>query len=236
MRSMKNSRRVSRRGLTMVEMLVALAILVVIMVGVAGLLETSWQSFSDLKWQNRVDSEARRALDAISDSVRVSGEPIDFYQTFDRRLTTALGYNIDPFSTGQILNLNNTALESYNQTSTSANVGYLARNGYYGSGTMAAVYIDSVKFAYEYREISDPGNTTWAFDTVQGLSKKNPVYDPTNGAIFYTVKTIYITVTASFNPYPNSIDSRTYTRTLTGAVTLRAPYNMPLPPAQIDGP
>ena len=231
---LKNFRRAQRRGLSLIELLVSLAILLVIMVGVAGLLESSWQSFSDLKWQNRVDSEARRALDAISDSARVSGDPKDFYDTFDRRANDPYAANILTSSTGSILNLNNDELETYYHgiyTVNGKDVDYLARSGTHGGDTVGAVYIDSVNFAYEYREISKPGDTQWTFDTVQGLGKGQST-DP----IFYTVKTIYITVTASYNPYPGSIDSRTYTRTLTGAVTLRAPYNTPLPPAQIDGP
>ena len=114
-------------------------------------------------------------------------------------------------------------------------LGYIEHTTY-GIDNMSAIYITNVHFAYAYREVSQPGDTQWTFNTVQGLKKNQPATDPTNGAIFYTVKTIYITVTASYNPYPNSIDSRTYTRTLTGAVTLRAPYNTPLPPAQTDGP
>ena len=223
--------RACRRGLSLIELLVSLAILMVIMIGVAGLLESSWQSFSDLKWQNRVDSEARRALDAVSDSVRVSGDGIDFYEDFARRSTDPYGYNISKTSTASILNLNNSAGESYYQTYSLANKPYLARGAYQGGGTMAAAYITKVSFAYEYREVSKPGDTQWTFDTTQKLVKTQPV-----NPVVYTVKTIYITVTASYNPYPNSIDSRTYTRTLTGAVTLRAPYNTPLPPSQIDGP
>ena len=239
---LKNSRRVGRRGLSLIELLVSLTILLVIMVGVAGLLESSWQSFSDLKWQNRVDSEARRALDAVSDSVRMSGQPVDFYNYFTKRSGDPYAANIIPSSTGTALNVNNEALESYYLSDYNINgndIGYLARDATQsvnGGSTMGAVYISGINFAYEYREVSKPGDTQWTFDTVQGIQKNKPATDPTNGVVFYTVKTVYITVTASFNPYPGSIDSRTYTRTLTGAVTLRQPYDMPLPPAQIDGP
>ena len=217
----------------MMELLVSLFILIVIMVGVAGLLESSWQSFSDLKWQNRVDSEARRALDAISDSVRLSGAGIDSYSNFNNRLGGS-NFNIDTFSTHAQLNLSSAKSESYRQVNAfpPAPVNYLARTTYGADDTMAAIHIKSVDFAYEYREISQPNDTQFNFDTVQDLAPGN---DPTNGKIFYTVKTVYITVTASFNPYPGSIDSRTYTRTLTGAVTMRAPYNAPMPPSQING-
>ena len=89
--------------MSLIELLISLAILLVIMVGVAGLLESSWQSFSDLKWQNRVDSEARRALDSISDAARVSGYQVDFYNSFSRRKTAPYNYNtnVDIYSSLQ---------------------------------------------------------------------------------------------------------------------------------------
>ena len=221
----KNSLRASRRGLTMSELLVAMFIMLIIMVGIAGLLESSWQSFSDLKWQNRVDSEARRALDAICDSVRSSGPQIDRYEDLTKQSTGSA--NIYTDSSEIELKLLNDFADDYYVVSDQISPPYLASYHYGQNGLdMKAIYISDVHFAYEYRQASTPNNPQWTFNTVQGLTPF------ANSNIYFTVKTIYVTVTASYNPYPNSIDGRTYTRTLTSAVTLRAPYNAPLAPAQ----
>ncbi len=215
----------------MSELLVTLFILLIIMVGVARMMESSWQSFSDLKWQNRVDSEARRALDTLCDAVRTGSTEADLY--------TSAGQNINGQinpgnSSSSYLSLQGHDTDQFYTEVSANNIPYLAHlRPLRGDPTAAALYINGgdIHFAYEYRLPSAPNNTKWTFDTVQGLIAGDPTTDPTHGRIFYTTKTIYITVTARYNPYPKSIDSRVYTRTLTGAVTLRGAYNAPVPPS-----
>ena len=235
----------------MSELLVALFILTFLMVGIAGMLNSSWQSFSDLKWQNRVDSEARRALDALSDTIRTSGWHQDLYDSSggSYRPDGLDGQNVRRDVLGGNRFTSNTAISVTNplgniysyyidytaDSATGNQIPYLARFTPAGK-QIAALYIKSVNFDYEYRQPLGTSATTWSFTRTDDPENSPRVAGVADPIAYYTTKTVYITVTAEYNPYPNSIDSRTYTRTITGAVTLRAPFNAPLSPAQVNGP
>ena len=214
-----------RRGVTMIELLVTLLIISVIMTGVYNLLEASWNAYTTVVWQNTVNREAHRALDDICDTVRSSGNDLDMTTTFKRSgpLTANIyngthlhlavkrkdgGYNYYPSIQGNGTNV-------------------LVRNDG-GTEKTVAQYITDVHFAYEYRNVSQ-NDASWTFSNV------NSIIDVNTGQRLpsaYLVKTVYVTVTASYQPYPNG---QTYTRTLHSAVTLRMPYNTPLPLSQQNG-
>jgi prepilin-type N-terminal cleavage/methylation domain-containing protein len=61
-----------RRGVTLVEMMVALVVLSLVVAGIGEMLVSGWQAQEALAGQNRVQQLARTATDTISDSLRAA--------------------------------------------------------------------------------------------------------------------------------------------------------------------
>src|SRR5579883_2663614 len=63
----------AQRGITTLELLIAAIIVMILLTAASTLLNASWKSYQNLVWQNKVNMEARQALDDICDFVRMSG-------------------------------------------------------------------------------------------------------------------------------------------------------------------
>jgi hypothetical protein len=206
----KASRALARRGFTFFEFLVAGLIIVVVGGGIGMILQAHWNAYRDTLYQNRVNLEARRALDAICDQIRAGGasnDAIDNRNTFPA-ITT--GSNVNQLEL--LRTLDDEPIEI--RTQTIGGSPYLIFN-YGAPGTLSdafkiAQYITSLRFEYEYRAWSQDSGWTFVRTTVPD-------------GYYSRISTIYVTVTATI---PSSITGGpAYTRTLTSAAHLRGPYN-----------
>src|SRR5262249_45950210 len=68
---------VTRRGMTLMEILITLLVMSVLLIPASLLVSSAWQSYQDLWWQNAGNLEARRGLDAACDYIRMSGSQLD---------------------------------------------------------------------------------------------------------------------------------------------------------------
>jgi hypothetical protein len=209
----------ARRGLTTVEMLVALIVAVVALIGVSAFMNASWRAYQNLIWQNKVNQEARQALDAICDMVRMAGNDRDVLMPISLSNQVLTGSAEGVLVVSPISGIGNVRYEQ--QTQSGTGIGYLTRT--LGAETIAsAQFVTQVRFEYEYRL---PATTTQGKPTWTMVRVSNPAAVSANPL----VRTVYIIVTTTARPDPIG---PTYTRTLSSAVQLRGPYNAALPPAQ----
>jgi Tfp pilus assembly protein PilW len=210
--------------LTLIEMLVAGFLTLIALIAVANLLLTSWRSYDNIVWQNRVNQEARQALDDVCDALRMGGFPYDATWPiprtndsqrqvrqasnanrilFDKPAVARLGYQIPPAS------VNNP-------------ITYLARSGTGMPREAVAAFVTNVHFEYEYRvrATGDPNNAAWIY-----VRTNNPSDDQK-----FLINTVYVTVTTQ-----SVYNGQTFARTLTSAVNMRTPYNRTVPLAQSNG-
>ncbi len=207
----------ARSGFTLVELLVAGIIVTIVAAGVGALLMTHWRSYQDTLYWNRVNYEARRALDVLCDEIRMAGGSIE---TIDHSNNNAL-IDVSSSDGSQLTTPLAWAAGGYSvhySVQPGSDVPFLVRN--YADGfmqTKMAKYIDSVSFEYEYRAATQDNG--WTFiRTTQPAATTRAAYELT---------TIYVTVTARI---PASVTgSKEYVRTLTSAVHLRSPYNRAVP-------
>lgn len=227
----------ARHGLSLLELLLAILLTLVVIVAVQNLLLASWRSADDLIWQNRVNQEARQALDEICDAIRSTGDNLDMIapqtSTFPQVGTASSNRSGSNSNTLICIPTN----RQYNGTSVSyearfskaLQAWYLVRTvtGATDAADVQAIasYVDKVTFEYEYRLPANNGASGWILRRVA-----NP-NDPAIGStVPYLISTIYVTVEASVSPYGKA--GTTYRRRLTSAVHPRAPYNETVPPAQ----
>jgi hypothetical protein len=221
-----NSRNRRRRtGLTTPELLVAALILAMLMLAAFSLFKASWQSYDNLVWQTKVNMEARQALDDICDMLRNAGNDVDM--TRPDKMTEG---QVDPSSTSSRLTFFNTYFPTYQNYQTFRsnrdNIYYLTRFTGANLNTRVKIgqYIRSIELEYEYRLPSSDADPVWHFERVN-----NPSAIP---AAAFLATTVYVTVKAEAQPYPNGT---IYKRTLTGALRLRGPYGLMVPPSQYLG-
>jgi hypothetical protein len=214
-----------RRGVTVIELLIAGFLITILMLAAFLLLKSSWQSYDNLVWQTKVNMEARQALDDICDLIRMGGNDVDM-------IRPAIMYqgqvNPDASSNQQLrfLPIGYVVEQTYYaKQSNRDNIYYIVRK----SGNSAnptfnrkvGQFLRTVQFEYEYRLPStNDADPVWRFRRVS-----NPIAEPTAA---YLATTIYVTVTAEVQPYPNGT---VYRRVLTGATSLRGPHGMVMPPA-----
>jgi hypothetical protein len=223
-------RRRAIRGISTVELLIAVMTLSVVMIGVASLLNASWQSYRNLVWQNKANMEARRALDDICDTIRTGGNDNDMTLFKSAGMPQILTDIPEYSNTGSEVGVEmhagspNTYYYAVGQAPDGTNI--LIRAFGYNEFDVAQ-YIDSVQFEYEYRQPAGLSQATWTLQRASDLY----ALDPVNYTYFYLPKTVYVTVNVRI---PQSVTgvSHDYTRTLTSAVTLRGPYDNAAPPAQ----
>ena len=209
----------ARRGITTVELLIALIIVSIVMYGVYGLIGSSWRSYQSLLWQNKANQEARQTLDDICDLIRFAGYDQDMIRTTAQQQT-----QVDSSSGADligVIRIGSIGTPTYclTQQDATSSIFYLTRLDDEGT-TSVGQYVSTVEFEYEYRQPASLANPTWALKRVLIPS----------GDIFYLVKTVYVTVNVTI---PASVTGdQVYQRRLTSAVSLRAPYNTAAPPAQ----
>jgi prepilin-type N-terminal cleavage/methylation domain-containing protein len=207
---MSAARRRAARGFTFIEFLVAALIMGVLASGVGMLLMAHWMAYNDTFWQNRVNMEARQALDDICDDIRMAGNGQDTisYPNGTAQITgLSSGVNQIAFKNAESVIPISYAIPTTN------NPNNLLVRTITGSDVAVAMYITNITFDYEYRQRSQDPSQPWNYYRV-----------PTPSAnVLDDLTTIYVTVTASV---PSSLTGGTsYSRTLTSAVHFRAPYN-----------
>lgn len=228
----------ARRGFTLIEGLAAMLVVGILMAGSFNLLLASWRAYDNLVWQNKVNMEARQALDDICDDLRMAGanrdmiNPVSFpgnsyYQVatnknkpFDSSGRDKLQYQLPyDYSSGSPV---------YIVLASPGGARYL--RGGVGLNRYVAQHIKEVLFEYEYRP---PSTST---DDVVGTwtsVRESPVRNSATSLpmdISKLTHTVYVTVVAEASPH--GANGPSYTRRLTSAVHLRAPYNNAVPPSQ----
>lgn len=208
--SPKVSRTLARRGFTLFEFLVAGLIIVAVGSGIGLILQAHWNAYRDTLYQNRVNLEARRALDAICDQIRAGGANNDAIDHRNNSPSVTTGSDVNRLVLLRTLDYAQIDI----RTVTIDGSPYLIFN--YGSpdslsdAFKVAQYITNLQFEYEYRAWSQDNGWTFVRTTV-----------PDN--YYARISTIYVTVTATI---PSSITGGpAYTRTLTSAAHPRGPYN-----------
>jgi Tfp pilus assembly protein PilW len=230
--------RLAIRGFTLTETLVALVVMFLVLAGAWTLLAASGRVYDDIVWQNRVNAEARQAIEDICDSVRLSGQDQDL---ISRPATSALPQvlvPVAPDTTAMLLNcftLPAGTLVTYTvQQSPTSGDYILTRQFQRSSLDEAARYIVNVHFDYEYRTPTSAAtsatDTRWQMTRLSDLGSWSGTNQSLNPANLITV--VYVTITAQVTPYSGG---PTYQRTLHSAVHLRGPYNTTVPPA-LTGP
>lgn len=206
------------RGVTTLELLVALLVVSIVMTGVYVLVGASYQSYQDLVWQNKVNQEARQALDEVCDTIRFSGLDSDLIRPAENNAPQVYG-NSDGNQVGvTIIGGIGNQIYFQSETDPNSNTYYLTRLDLPDKRAVSQ-FVDTVHFEYEYRTPAGPNDKTWQMKRVSEPS----------GDVNYLIKTVYVTVTATI---PSSVThGQTYSRTLTSAATLRGPYNSVVPPA-----
>ena len=226
--------RTARHGLTLTELIVGLLLVSVMVAAVMALLRTSWLSYQNLVWQSKVNMEARRGLDDICDTLRMGGDSVDF--TAPRVSYTQVA--AWPSSDAQLLEISRFPWYTYGviyraqAMSAYGNQRYLRRNsgGGWNRARLVAQHIKTVEFEYEYRlPATSENDRAWHSIRVRRPGPHAGLGVDNNDAA-YLAHTIYVTVTAEVSPY--GPDGETYTRTMTSAVHLRAPYNTHIPRAK----
>jgi hypothetical protein len=189
-----------RRGVTVIELLIAGFLLTILMLAAFLLLKSSWQSYDNLVWQTKVNMEARQTLDDICDMIRMGGNDVDMM----RPALMSQGQVNPSASTDTILRflpIGFVAEQTYSaRRSSRDNIFYVVRK----SGNSASPnfnrkvgqFLSTVQFEYEYRLPStSDADPVWRFSRV---SNPNAVPDAA-----YLTTTVYVTVTAEAQPYPN---------------------------------
>ncbi|MCS6776536.1 MAG: hypothetical protein RMJ43_01095 [Chloroherpetonaceae bacterium] len=215
----------ARAGLSTPELLVVLLVLIMIVGAVFALFRASWQSYDNLVWQTRVNLEARQSLDDICDMLRTAGNNIDM--TWPSPMSEG---QVDPISTPNRLTFLTAGLGYVNYrvfSSVRERNNFLTR---WPGASMAArrkvgQFIRAVEFEYEYR-LPATGSTdrTWRFVRVS-----HPALNPLAPDASFLATTVYVTVHAEARPYGDN--GPIYRRSLTGAVRLRGPHGLIMPPA-----
>jgi hypothetical protein len=226
-RGSKQKNRRTRPGLTTPELLVTALILSILMLAAFSLFKTSWQSYDNLVWQTKVNMEARQTLDDICDMLRTSGNNVDMMrplQMFEGQVS------IDSTRNKLVLMTTDLGYQTYLSRRGGDNIWYMTRR--FGASVRpedtrkVGQYIRSIELEYEYRlPASSDADPVWRFVRVNDASA--------NWNAAYLATTVYVTVKAEARPYA---DGTIYKRTLTGAIRLRGPHGMMLPPAQYFGP
>jgi hypothetical protein len=225
------TRRPSRHGVTVTELLVAAFLVGILVLAAFSLFKSSWQSYDNLVWQPKVNMEARQTLDDICDMIRMGGTNMDMMRP--SQMTWGFG-QVYAESTGNKLSLftngpNDMTYQVWR--SNRDNINYATRrNGSNPNNRKKfGQFIKSIQFEYEYRLPStSDADPVWRFRRVTppGTSSLDQTaYLPAA----YLATTIYVTVTAEAQPY--GTNGPTYRRVLTGAVALRGPLGLTMPPA-----
>jgi type II secretory pathway pseudopilin PulG len=220
---------------TLIEALVSLVILTVILMAGWSLFVGANNAYQDIVWQNRVNQEARQALDDMCDMVRLSGSNQDLLsqpllpaeaQFLSTPGISTLGTLECPIAGG-----GGYVTYTVQQRNPPAGDDFLTRQitkKVNAPPTEAvAQYLVTVNFEYEYR-VSVPFDplqqNSGSWTTMRRTELGNQ--DGSSGNPICPVNVVYIQVTAQVTPFPGGLP---YTRTLRSAVHPRCLYNLTVP-------
>jgi hypothetical protein len=194
------------RGLTFVEMLIAAAVILTVLAGVATLLLRAWANHDALLTQNLVQQQARAALDMVIDEVRTLN-PWDPSTV----IATQNTYGAQIGTSFALIQRN-----AQNQLTR----GPLSRPPLSIINNITAFQIE-----YELRQRQDDGSIVWR--QVSDIHN-----DPTLGSSAYDpriadVVTLYVRVTAQ---RPSPLTGVVYSSTLSSAVKIRNQFYDIAPP------
>lgn len=212
----------------MFEFLAAALIVGVISSAIGMMLMAHWSAYNTTLYQNRVNMEARRALDAICDDIRLSGygqsqiaspnpQPQVYWTGIPvGGLPSSDQNNITIYQALGGLSIGYTVPDANNPNGSNPNNLLERMDPGRNNNVAIAMYISQINLEYEYRQRSTDPTQPWIY-------YRTPTPEANGSSEINELTAIYVTVTATI---PTSVTgAQAYTRTLTSAVHFRAPYN-----------
>lgn len=226
-----------RRGVSLIELMASLLVISVLLIASFNLINASWHSYQNLVWQNKVNKEARQALDDICDWLRAGGNDADMlnlnypsYATrFPQILPDSSVSRVGVFTPPSVPNTGTDCFRTYVFSDGTTNLEHNQSSDMTIADAFAdpqshpyktAQFVNTISLSYEYRVPSALGQRVWL------LSRTSAP----NSTTQYLIRTIYVQVTASYQPEGDG--GPVFSRTLQSAVSLRKPYFNGASPSQ----